>query len=673
MNRLRRLTAHRLVVLTLLVPAIFGALVLWSLAGRTAEADRVPAAVVNLDRPVTSDGRTVAAGRLLAAGLTSPEHPARSNLGWQLTDARDARQGLRQGRYYAVVTIPRHFSRTLAGVSAAEPRSASVTVRSNDSSSALAGQIGRRVAQVATERLGRRVTTTFLQGVLTRTGELKGRLDAAAGGATTVAHGVDRTRSGAARLDRGAGSLADALRRLGSGAAALDHGAGRLHAGTRRLQAGAARVGSGAHRLAAGLSDLDRSARPLPGQTRHLADGAARVAEGVVPYTKLVKGWAQACAADPTLTVTEAKLCALTAKAAGPGGTRADELASGATQLAAGTRTLADRTPRLAAALGQAHDGAARLAAGAGRLAEGARRVDTGTARLVSGAARLAAGTRKAGAGAGRLADGTGRLAAGAQRLARGSTTLATGLRKGAAAVPTVAHPAQQARVVADPVTTSAAGLHTVHDTTSALVPTVLAFGLWLGAFVTYLVRRALPRRGLRAARSGWRLTLTAWLPAVAVGLAQSAALLAAVLLLGAHLASPLAVAGFLVVVAAVFTALNQALVAALGRRRGWIASIIFAVLQAVSLGGVVPIATAPGPLQVLNRVLPVSRAADGFNRLVLGGQVGSPATALVVLLLWGAAALAVTTLAARRRQRLDLDAVRRHVSTLPAVATMRE
>jgi hypothetical protein len=43
------------------------------------------------------------------------------------------------------------------------------------------------------------------------------------------------------------------------------------------------------------------------------------------------------------------------------------------------------------------------------------------------------------------------------------------------------------------------------------------------------------------------------------------------------------------------------------------------------------------------------------------------------VLLLWGAAALVVTTLAARRRQRLDLDDVRRRVSAVPPLATMRE
>jgi putative membrane protein len=86
-------------------------------------------------------------------------------------------------------------------------------------------------------------------------------------------------------------------------------------------------------------------------------------------------------------------------------------------------------------------------------------------------------------------------------------------------------------------------------------------------------------------------------------------------------------------------------------------------VLQVVSLGGLIPVDTAPGPLQALNGVLPLARAADAFTGSALGGQVGSPAADLLVLLLWGGGALAVSALAARRRQRVSLAEVRRQVA----------
>jgi putative membrane protein len=105
----------------------------------------------------------------------------------------------------------------------------------------------------------------------------------------------------------------------------------------------------------------------------------------------------------------------------------------------------------------------------------------------------------------------------------------------------------------------------------------------------------------------------------------------------------------------AVFAAINQAFVAVSGRRRGWIASIAFAMLQVVSIGGLVPIDTAPAPFQLLNKVLPVSRAVDGFAHLTLGGQVGSLPADITVLVLWAVGALLLSTLAARRAQRIDV------------------
>ncbi|MGZ4504517.1 MAG: YhgE/Pip family protein [Nocardioidaceae bacterium] len=676
MNRLNRVLAG-----TLVLPTVFGVLVLWSLSDRAEQSDQVPAAVVNLDRPVTTGTgghrQVVYAGRLLAAGLTSPRHRTDNGLGWQLTDRTDAQQGLRDGDYYAVVTIPRGFSRTLSGIGGADPARAGITVQSNDSSSALVGEASRQVTDLAAARLGRRITSTYLAGVYRQTGRLRGRLGSAADGAGRLADGTGRLRSGAQRLGRGAGTLAGGLGtmshgadRLSAGATRLADGAARLHHGADRLAAGSRRLDAGAARLAGGLGRLSAGTDGLPGRTRALAHGAHRVSAGVGPYARLVKGWERACLADPVVAAAQPKLCAGTVQAAGPTGSNADRLAAGARRVAAGAGRLAAATPRLKHGIDRSARGAAgvaggthRLAAGTQRLARGSGRVATGAGRLGGGAHDLAAGAGRASAGAQRLADGSSTIADGTSRLAGGSRRLATGLRHGAHALPAADAPHHQAQVLADPVTATATDLNPAHDGATLLAPAVLAFGLWLGAFVTYLVRQALPDRWLRAAGPGWRVALAGWLPAVGIGVVQAVLLFAAVAVSPAGLASPVAVAGFMVVAAAVFAALNQAFVAAAGPRRGWILSIAFAVLQAVSLGGLVPITTAPGPLQWLNAVLPVSRAADGFGHLVLGGRVGSPAADLLVLALWGAGALAVTAVAARRRQRTSLADVRRQVA----------
>ena len=642
---------NRVLAGTLILPTIFGALVLWSMGDRDEQTHRVPAAVVNLDKPVTTgqgkNEQVVYAGRLLASGLTSPTRTDTGSLGWELADTEDAQAGLANGDYYAVVTIPRDFSRTLSRMSGDDPTRAGITLQTNDASSAVIGEASKQVAAIATDRLGHTITSTYLQGVSEQTGQLKGRLREAADGAGKLADGTTRLGGGARRLDGGASTLASGLGQLAGGA-------DRLSTGSRRLAAGTTRLHRGTGRLADGLGTLSRRTDPLPRQTRRLADGAAQVSRGVGPYTELVKGWAQVCTTNPTVAATNARLCAGTIRAAGVGGRNADRLASGARRLADGADQLADATPRLTSAIDQAADGASKLDSGTARLSSGA-------GRLADGAARLADGAGKASTGAGRLADGSDQLADGTGQLSSGSDRLASGLRRGAEAIPTSSkdQAKKQSSVVADPVAASASSLNRAPDSTTLLLPAVLALALWIGTFVTYLVRRAYPDDHLQGAAGGTRIALLGWLPAVLIGVVQAALVLATGLLLGADIESPFGLAVVALVAVGVFAAVNQSFVAAAGQRRGWILSIAFAALQIVSLGGLVPIDTAPTPFRLLNAVLPLARATDAFSQLTLGGEVGSVAGDLVVLLLWGLGTFAVTAYAARRNQKLDLGRLR--------------
>lgn len=680
---MRRLAVNRVLVATVLLPVLFGSLVLWSLSDRVDRIDSVPAAVVNLDEPVKTgkgeDRQTIAAGRLLAAGLASPQQKEEHTLAWELTSPDSASEGLREGDYYAVITIPKGFSRTVAGLTRNDPETARITVRSNDSASALVGLVSDQIGDVAAARLNQRITATFLEGMYAQTGELKASLGKAAKGADRLADGAVRLGEGTTTLSSGAGELAGGLDtlsggagRLADGADRLAGGASRLSDGTSRLSAGAGELAGGADNLADGLGRMHARVRPLPGQTRQLADGADDLAEGVKGWSEVLLAWKQACQTDPVLTGSHARLCAATIQAVGVDNGNAEAMVSGSTRLADGADRLADRTPALVSGVGRAAGGADQLASGADRLAAGAQQLDTGTDRLAagaqqlgSGAGRLASGATRASDGATRLADGSSRVASGTSRLSNGSRELATGLGKGADRLPTLTLEKRKALAgaVAEPVVSDADRLNATPSAATSLAPGVIALALWLGAFVTYLVRRAIPAQALASATTPFRVALAGWLPALAIGLVQSVLLFAVLGLFDVVMESPVGVAVFLLVPAAVFAALNQAFVAVFGPKRGWMVSIVFAVLQTVSLGGLVPVDTAPALIQSLSGVLPVSLAAEGIGNLTLGGRVGSVAGSAAALLVWGAAALGVTTVAARRRQRVTLSDVRRQVA----------
>ena len=467
-------------VAALALPTVVAAAGVVSLGDRADAVRELPAAVVNLDEPVTTEqAGTVAAGRLLAAGLTRPgEGDPDPGMDWVLADATSAREGLEDGSFHAVVTIPADFSATVAKISTDSPEQAGVTVRTNRADATVVGTITTDVAQVAADSLGRTITTSYLSGLLAGTGELGGKLHDAASGADELTDGAERLDEGLGKLGDGAGSLADGAGRAADGAGSLARGArdaadgaqrlekgavdaadgaGSLADGTRELATGTDRldaglddladgaaslkggsaeladgardVDAGARTLAEGLGGLAAATRGLESQSSTMAEGAAQVATGVKGWAQVLRGWGGACA-DPRIVAAVPALCDATEEALGPDGARADALVSGAGDLSDGTQALAGSAPELRAGIVAADEGADDLAEGTAALSAGASRLASGAADLASGTSSAQEAAAKLAAGSSRVADGSASLAEGTAKLAEGSTSLADGTSK---------------------------------------------------------------------------------------------------------------------------------------------------------------------------------------------------------------------------------------------------
>ena len=78
--------------------------------------DRLPVAVVNRDVPVTYDGRELAVGQELTEELKTNDA-----LDFCFPEGDRAEQGLKDGTYYMVITIPENFSACAATVTEEKP------------------------------------------------------------------------------------------------------------------------------------------------------------------------------------------------------------------------------------------------------------------------------------------------------------------------------------------------------------------------------------------------------------------------------------------------------------------------------------------------------------------------------------------------------------------------
>lgn len=668
-SRTRRWLAVGTVAVVL--PLLAALVLVWTTSDRRDRIDLIPVAIVNNDTIIT-EPQPMAAGRALSASLTDPTH-GDEKLDWTLTDSDDAKEGLRDGTYYAVLTIPSDFSKAILSTGTDSPERGQVDLESNAAASRTVPYISKAVVAAAAQALGNQSTQGYLKQVYAGFNKIADGQKNAAASAQQLASGTASLSQGAAQLDEGADQLAGATGQLAGGAnqlagatASLSGGAADLaqgsHAladGTHRLRSAAGGLADDAGRLAAGATDYatrtERAARASSG----VAAGADRMREAsrrlAVDLRQLVRECRRAGGSRPfCVSLRAAHLRSLgvsvgarvlarsthgLARGVGALSAGARGLAAGDRALAAGARSLHGATQEL----GTSADG---LATGADDLSSGASEVDASTGRLASGASSAAGAASSLASGADTLRTSSGQVDNGAQQLS-------SGLAKAAKESPTYSDSEQDALAdtVSQPVQLNTTTQNDAHAN-GFLIGALVGVLLWLAALAAaWRLDVSAARRLALSPISSGRIALAQARPAVALALVQAVAVVVALLIGGVDMASAVGVTLISLLAAVSFSLVAYAMRLA-GGATGVALFVLLLLVQIVALDNVVPLETAPGVVRQLNGLLPLTAYSDAVTRLVSGGEVTSVVGPVVVLVLWGLVA-AVGVLLAVRRKRL--------------------
>lgn len=628
--KLRPLAAIGLV----LVPFLVGAILTWALASPTADLDRVTAAIVNNDTPVTVNGTTVPLGRQFAAGLIagstpsddaastatptpsptatsaptaspSPTTPAGAidlsasgpNFTWILTNDDEAAAGLSSGRYAAVVTIPSTFSAAATSFSgpAASARQAVIEVETTPASAFLDPALTQVVTAAATASLNQQLIAQYLGNVYA---------------------GFNTINEQIAQASDGASSLAD-------GAASVSSGAQSLASGADQLASGIDTLDSGAQFLSRGLATLDAGVQSLPDDTAQLAQGSAEVSTAVGSLSSAISdATAQFAAVVARICQTPGDACDRATAALAKlqdADQQAGALADGAGQVASGNAALAEVIPALVDGLDLATRGAADLAAGADASNAGTATLDSGAENLASGAAQVD----------------------------DGAAQLASGLAEAVEQIPTYSDDdiATLSSVVSQPVLADqdsiAPGVQSI--------PLFTVIALWFGGLALALALPAVPRRRLLTATPSPSIVAQAVAPTTTLGAAQG--LVVAIAVLAGVRVGPvewIAYASACILIGAFFALVNQALAAVLGGF-GRVLAVVFGIVAlAAGLSSTVPPALAS-----IAGALPTASALHLLlAALTQDAGTGWAAVGVIVLIAVIAFALVLAGVIARRQVR---------------------
>jgi putative membrane protein len=628
----------------LLLPAAVGGILVAALQNPTERLDSMTAAIVNLDDPVTIDGQVTPLGRQLASGLVEGSDDLDSNLTWVISNEDDAADGLADGSYQAVITVPEDFSAaaTSAGQAIAdgggEAEQATIQVTTPDDGLVADDLITGQIANVAASTLGTMLSEATTENILVGFTTIGDQIGEAADGAVQLASGARDAATGAAAIPDGATQLASGAGQLGTGASSLASGLDTIAASTRDAATGAGTIGAG---LASGAAQLGENTPGLKAAMGAVQTGTAS-AQAAAGQAQTLAGDLGALAASCAASGAGADFCATLATASTDAVTLATSTGTASGYLsgaAPGVAAIPGTLDTIVSSMGQAGAGASQLAGGLNQLAtEGVDASAAGARALASGAAQLTDGATQ-------LATGSTELATGLDTLATGTGDLAGGLRTASESLPSFSdgESTSLASVIADPVSTDASAT-TIFGPTA--IPLLAAVVLWFGGLATFVVMRAHTARTLTSRRSSAGLTLRAFAPAALIGAGQGLLVsLIVQIVAGYDAAAWWAFAGTAVLAGVVFAAVNQALVALFGGIGRWIAALVGVLAVATGL-----ISTVPGWLSALGAALPT---APAFTGLIAGN--GAAVAALVV---WGVLSLIATTLVVALRRTTSAKAV---------------
>jgi len=685
-----------------LIPLLYGAIYLWSNWNPYGQLNSVPVAVVNEDRPVTIGGQQVNAGAQVVASLQKEQL-----LGWRFVSASKAASGLRDGRYYAIITVPPDFSAKLASGAGGTPQRASMSIQLDDANNYLVGIMAETVQSELQRQIAVQADTAYFQAVLDRLGDLKTGLGSATYGATALSTGLGSAGKGSSALLAGISQLDSGAGQLAPGAAAIAAGvhqvtaleaplASRLATDLPGLAARSAAASSAATSLSGavaqvtqttaatadsllswlkGLPDIDRNLRSSPAylsfvrqvRTAAVAGSASPSASSSASSSALADGLARLVARRPDLArlpgyrgaVVAAHLAdgsfswLLTQLAARDSGLASDPvygaLLRHAQQFDTRTRQVDQLAQHVYGAVSSVNARVHTLQASVPYAQSRLRSAASQLYQLDSGAARVAAGMQTVRAGTSSALDGMRALDSGNVKLLTGATHLSSGLSSATGQLPSMSEDAAQ--VLASPVNVTTSNAHPAGVYGRGLAPFFFAIALWVFGIVAFLLLRPVSGRLLASSARSGLVTVAAWLPVLAVGVTGALVLFLVVdVFLGLDPVSILGTIGLMVLGVAAFSAIVHVLRLAFGAV-GDALALVLLMIQLVSCGGLYPVETLPLPFRLLHHVVPMTYLVRALRVTISGGNPAILWHCVAILAAFLVVALALLGLVVHRQR----------------------
>lgn len=270
---LKYLKNHKFMVVVLIVllfvPAIYACTFLASMWDPYGQLDNLSVAIVNNDQSAKMNGKSINLGQKLTHSLV------RSNsLDFKKVTAQKAQHGLKDGKYYAIYTVPRAFSKNATTILTQHPKSMQLKLETSSGHNMTAGKMAVSAGNSIQTKLNGQVSSTYAKVLVSTISKLENGMKQAASGSKQLASGQKKVNIGTQTLNTG-------IQNLALGSTALESGSKTLGTGINNYVSAVGTVQSGSSQLANGLVKVDSSVPVLNAGMNQLQSGSVQLANGL--------------------------------------------------------------------------------------------------------------------------------------------------------------------------------------------------------------------------------------------------------------------------------------------------------------------------------------------------------------------------------------------------------
>lgn len=235
------------IIAVLCVPVLYACIYLGGIWDVYRNFDKVSVAFVNLDKSVTKGGKEYAVGKNIEDNIKNNK-----NFDWNIVSYKEAMDGVKGTKYYAMVEIPKDFSENIANAQDGKFKKPRIIYTGNRGRNYIISQICPKTAQSIQMEINSTVQKEISKTLVDNLYNVK----------DAIKHAEDATG------------------KLGAGTQALLNGSTKLVSGTKLTVNGSTRIGNGLNQAAALVGKAQQGTQKLYNGSQKLSDGLNIAATG---------------------------------------------------------------------------------------------------------------------------------------------------------------------------------------------------------------------------------------------------------------------------------------------------------------------------------------------------------------------------------------------------------